>query len=66
MVRNISKTEKPYEVRVARPPYYGKWEHIVEFDTFRKAVKFAKKCERHGYEAIDIVCRNYSKGYKNN
>ena len=51
---------KPYEVRVSKLPFTGKWECSVEFDTLRKAYKFAKSCEKCGYRAIDIVCRNYT------
>lgn len=50
---------KPYIVKIAKPPYYGKWEYVAQFNTFRKAIKYAKKCEKRGYLAIDIICRNY-------
>ena len=59
MVYNNLLNYKPYIVKIAKPPYYGKWESATQFDSFRKAVRYAKKCEKRGYLVIDIICRNY-------
>lgn len=59
MVYNNLLDYKPYIVKIAKPPHCGKWEKIVHFNSFRKAVRYAKKCEKAGYRVIDIICRNY-------
>ena len=57
------KEIKPYTVRIAKAPYFGVWEYTAQFDSLRKAYKYAKMCEKRGYDAIDIICRNYPVGY---
>lgn len=47
-----------YTVYLAKYPYQGYWEGMQGFDKFDKAVNFAKKMMKLGYDIIDIQCRD--------
>lgn len=47
-----------YTVYFAKYPYQGCWEGIHGFDGFNKAIRFAKRMMKRGYDIIDIQCRD--------
>ena len=47
-----------YTVYFAKYPYQGYWEGMQGFNRFNRAVRFAKRMMKRGYNIIDIQCRD--------
>ena len=47
-----------YMVYIAKYPYRGYWEGMKGFNKFNKAVFYAKRMMKRGYDIIDIQCRD--------
>ena len=53
-----------YTVCLAKYPYQGYWEGMQGFDKFNKAIRFAKRMMKRGYDIIDIQCRDIKEDKK--
>lgn len=47
-----------YMVYISIYPYKGYWEGMKSFNKFGKAVRFARRMMRRGFNIIDIRCRD--------
>ena len=47
-----------YMVYIAKYPYKGYWEGMKSFNKFYKAMFYAKRMMKLGYDIIDIQCRD--------
>ena len=45
-------------VYISKYPYKGYWGEMKSFSKFGKAVRFARRMMRRGYDIIDIQCRD--------